>query len=532
MQKIVKSLVLWSLIVLWYSSFALADSDVREACFEDLREILSGMYYYQDWYEDIEEVEYSDLEEELSRKYDNISSFWIDLKEPLFKLRLYSYWEETGYQHPPYSPYPAYEETEQWDEPANEHIIAEEFVEDPDTWEEHFIWCSFMKIDSQDLMEVTSENYWYDWDYESVIANDFRRWNIIWYNRNIAYDYEDEPLARFSRLFVFPEETDNNFFSKYPVKESFPWNVVDIDKFERELSPDDETLEEIAEEREEEYDEEEQERISTRVMWQQGIVADSEDNILSPMMHETDNERFPLFNYYQEIQNIYPDFGDYLALNWVVDFDVLKRMLDRWEEEDLWMLWSVVFDSRAMEHYARQKEFDEEIDMAQNIQDYYDEQLEVVDNFDDHAEEFMEEVEEEDEPSEYIIDIEIEWEWNTNPSEGEHNYEEWEELIIDAEPSEGWKFARFDGDCDWDPCEIEVTRDKNVIAVFEEETDEEETDEEWTDEEETNEEETYEEETDDEEIEEGVIIGIWVLVIIVLLILMWVFISKKNKKEE
>jgi hypothetical protein len=45
-----------------------------------------------------------------------------------------------------------------------------------------------------------------------------------WYTENISYNYNDTPFVKFYRLFIFPEDTKNEYFSKYDVIESFPTN--------------------------------------------------------------------------------------------------------------------------------------------------------------------------------------------------------------------------------------------------------------------------------------------------------------------
>jgi hypothetical protein len=45
-----------------------------------------------------------------------------------------------------------------------------------------------------------------------------------WYNENVSYDYNNIPFVTWYRLFIFPQSTKNDYFSKYDVIESFPTN--------------------------------------------------------------------------------------------------------------------------------------------------------------------------------------------------------------------------------------------------------------------------------------------------------------------
>lgn len=53
------------------------------------------------------------------------------MEDPMFEMRLYSYGKQTGYKHPPVSPFPTYSKSEKWDSPTKEFIIAEEYVKNP-----------------------------------------------------------------------------------------------------------------------------------------------------------------------------------------------------------------------------------------------------------------------------------------------------------------------------------------------------------------------------------------------------------------
>ncbi len=71
---------------------------------------------------------------------------------------------------------------------------------------------------------------------------------------------------------------------------------------------------------------------------------------------------------------------------------------------------------------------------------------------------------------EYILEISVSGGGNTSPSEGEHLYEEGENVELEAESYEGWEFDGWSGNIDSDEEVVEVTigENKSVMAHFEE----------------------------------------------------------------
>jgi len=46
-----------------------------------------------------------------------------------------------------------------------------------------------------------------------------------WYNENVSYNYDSEIFVTWNRLFIYPKETENNYFDRYKIADSFPTNI-------------------------------------------------------------------------------------------------------------------------------------------------------------------------------------------------------------------------------------------------------------------------------------------------------------------
>ncbi len=73
-------------------------------------------------------------------------------------------------------------------------------------------------------------------------------------------------------------------------------------------------------------------------------------------------------------------------------------------------------------------------------------------------------------PEKYELTVHIEGKGSTDPPEGTHEYEQGEEVTVEAVPDDGWKFVEWEGDYEGTEEEITITMDddKEVTAVFEE----------------------------------------------------------------
>ena len=72
---------------------------------------------------------------------------------------------------------------------------------------------------------------------------------------------------------------------------------------------------------------------------------------------------------------------------------------------------------------------------------------------------------------EYTLNIDIVGEGSTTPAEGTHNYEEDEEVTVEAVPADNWEFNEWGGDIEDSEEEITITMDSNksIVANFVEE---------------------------------------------------------------
>ena len=353
-QTFASIVVLWSLFIFQWTHAA---NEVQEQCFEDLKINMQEIVYFGDGRDDVSSMSYSDLESKFSRNYKNMSSFGIDLDEALFELRIYTFGQQTGYIHPPYSPYPIYEKTDKWDEAAKEYIVAEEYVTLP-TGEKQFLSCSFMQIEAQDLMKVTSENYLWDGDIISVIqvnGEDYK----VWYNENESFDPEGNPLVTWRRLFVYPKATQNDYFNKYDVLDQFPTNVVENLKDMYLLDANGEIYQFADGEWRPEW-----EWANAMLDGSSRLYVNDEDGQvieylwdedLAPVEKEGLDQIFALNSYYQAIENKFPEFSEKMAIRWVVHYDTLKEVLATGDDDDFAYVWETVLDPRAITVYALEK---------------------------------------------------------------------------------------------------------------------------------------------------------------------------------
>ncbi len=77
---------------------------------------------------------------------------------------------------------------------------------------------------------------------------------------------------------------------------------------------------------------------------------------------------------------------------------------------------------------------------------------------------------EEEAPNEYVLTVNIDGEGSTDPSEGNHTYEEGTMVTVEATPAEGWNFVEWTGDATGTEATINITMDENksITGHFEE----------------------------------------------------------------
>jgi hypothetical protein len=330
------------------------DSDehrIRTQCFSTLKENLTeaGIIEHTPALLEFNKMTYADVEPLFSENYKNLSSFGIELSEASLEMRVYSFGRQTGYVHPPKLPFPSSYESDTWASPAKEFIIAEEYAVDSAS-QKHFISCAFFTIQSENLLQVTRENYAYDGAMLSLTKVDPKGNYNAWYSQNTSYNYQDEPLVDWTRLFIYPKETQNSYFDKYSVAEAFPANKVQnfnpLLFFQQNLI----VLQ----------DNDETGNVHMKYVLFDGDHQPTEVNLpteLKPISPEGLDKVFPLTSYYQAIEDHFPEFAENLSLRGTLKYETYKKLiiapsLDPETEK----LLNVIVDPRQLARYSLDKE--------------------------------------------------------------------------------------------------------------------------------------------------------------------------------
>ena len=323
-KKLISALVLPSLLPL-FLVFPITTSAADEKqleCFNQLQSSVVSIPSFAPVHEDVKKLVYGDVQREFSPYYKNISSFGVDLRSPDFDMRIYSFGPATGYQHPPFSPFPTYTLSDKWEEPANQFIIAEEYVRNTETNERVFLSCSFMVIDTGSPKKVTAERYLSDGPLTSIVYTAPSGTYKTWYSKNKSYDHTGMEFVTWERLFVYPKSTENNFFSRYTVLDAFPArttddlsNIVNIPKFLK-----------------------------------------GDKDLLNPPEMKGYDTVFALNSYYQAIENTYPKFAEKLALRGVLQYQTVKELLATRGVSEFSAIWDTVLNPNEITKYALLKE--------------------------------------------------------------------------------------------------------------------------------------------------------------------------------
>lgn len=295
---------------------AQSDVNIRSQCFDRLKEQALQIEDFRLARAELEAIDYATLDNRLSRYYQGHSSFGIDVDQPIFDLRVFSFGRQTGYVHPPYSPFPVGAKSEQWKMAAKEFILAEEFIRNPEG-ERQFLGCGFFRIGARDLKSVTADTYLYDGPVSSVMSTQGD--HKFWYNFNTSFNYEDAPQANWYRLFVYPKATQNSYFSRYEVLDSFPGNQLD------DLS----------------------------ILTEAGITARrAEGGDFTELDPVETGSAFALNAYYQAIAGRYPNFADRLALRGVLEYKNLQKILASPNSSAVNYVWDTLLDTKDITRYA------------------------------------------------------------------------------------------------------------------------------------------------------------------------------------
>lgn len=301
-------------------SFA-SEKDIRAQCFVTLKENMREAKIFSEPLKGLQEMSYGGLEPKFSINYKNLASFGLELDKGILEMRLYSFGRQTGYIHPLDLPIPSSTKSDKWKEPAKEFIVAEEFVVDPEG-KKHFLNCAFFSIGSDNLLNVTRENYLYDGEMTSLtkVAKDASY--KAWYSENISFDYNDKPFVDWERLFIYPKLTQNEYFNRYDIAEVFPANMVEsFDVLKFFLA--DMTQVQV-------YDDSGVAAIGYVVKNKNGDFVRAEPPkelaVRATSGPDEFNTGFPLANYYQTIENRFPKFAERLALRGAIKWSTFKKL--------------------------------------------------------------------------------------------------------------------------------------------------------------------------------------------------------------
>lgn len=308
-------------LIAYMPTDAFANEEIQKQCFEDLKVSVSATPAFSYVSEQIKNLTYEDVSAGFSKSYANISSFGIDLLSPDFDQRIYSFGRDTGYQHPPFSPFPTYTLSDKWETPAKEFIISEEYVRNTTTNERVFLSCSFLAIKTGSLKKVTAERYLYDGPLSSVLYTSPDSSYKVWYSKNKSHDHTGMEFVGWERMFVYPKATENQFFSRYSVADAFPARTTDDLR-----------------------------NIVSKVSDLQG-----DKTLLDAPELKGYDTVFALNSYYQAIENSYPKFAEKLALRGVLQYNTVKELLATRGVSEFSALWDTVLDPTGITRYALAK---------------------------------------------------------------------------------------------------------------------------------------------------------------------------------
>tara|TARA_Y100000031_G_scaffold112442_1_gene124163 strand:- start:1759 stop:3066 length:1308 start_codon:yes stop_codon:yes gene_type:complete len=332
------------------SDSSTSKQNIRSQCFTALKENIAEAKIFSEPLKELQKLTYQDLESRFSTNYKELFSFGVEIDRGDIEMRLYSFGRQTGYIHPPDLPLPAYVKSDKWEEPAKEFIVAEEFIVDPEG-EKHFLNCVFFVIDSDNLLNVTRENYLYDGEMISLTKTAKDGSYKAWYSENTSFDYQDKPFVNWKRLFIYPKLTQNDYFNRYDVAEVFPANKVesfDILKFFLEVTSQVQDYDNLGFLETSYFKNENGENVK--------IDPPKEFLPVAATLQDDLSMFFPLADYYQAIENMFPRFAERLSFRGTLEYDTFKKLFAIAEDdEDARVLWNTLGDYRSLANYDLDK---------------------------------------------------------------------------------------------------------------------------------------------------------------------------------
>lgn len=343
------------------SSAQVGDTSVQAQCFDTLRENMFESEFLIVPATTLASISYTEIEADFSAEYGSLSSFDMTTDQQQFSSRIYSFGEQTGYVHPPVSAFPSYTDSDTWSEPAREYVIGEEYVTDQNGVK-HFISCYFLNIGSDDPLSATEDRYAFDTPGISILKTGPSGSYYAWYGENDSYDYNTAPFVTWRKMFVYPQATENDFFSKYAVAQAYPANPVTdfsvLEFFAQDLVK-------VAD-----YDAATGKPVvryfdgyNPDANYEQEIDESTPDPIelfpdpaVLPVAPEGINLIFPLAQYYQAIEALYPDFAATLSLRGTLKFKTYVEIINSaTPNPEINKFLSELGNSRVYDAYYREK---------------------------------------------------------------------------------------------------------------------------------------------------------------------------------
>lgn len=170
-----------------------------------------------------------------------------------------------------------------------------------------------------------------------------------------SFDYASKPLAKWRRLFVYPKSAQNEYFDKYAVADAYPGNKVESLEVLKFFSQPMVRLQAIDENGQAKlkfitFDE----KDSTKAPIELSLPA-----ALSPIVGEGINKTFPLNEYYQAIENRFPEFAKLLSFRGSLKFETFKKLLAEEQTPEVNTVLNTLLDYRQLAGYMASKRINE-----------------------------------------------------------------------------------------------------------------------------------------------------------------------------
>jgi len=313
--------IVWSTTIFLLSGPILSVQAAQDpsSCYDQLKTEMKEVPYLQEAYNMIKNRNYNAIPFGDYTQYSNL--YFPELAPnsnsgyPNFKIRIYGFGEDTGYNHPPRPQIPA--TTELWH--ANEYVLMEEYIR-PSANEEHFLSCGIIKMEGlggNTLMQITENKVQFEDTKSSLLKTDPTDQHRTWYSEGVGYDTSC-PIVKWRRFFVVPKWTQNSYFSRYDFLDVFPHTAVD--NFST-LTFDDAITKEVAQSTCDTLGDQ------TRALLFPTVRAQQEESSAPEITYEGNNRYFPLYTTYEAMAQKFPDLSNHVKVRGVYDFSTIQKMV-------------------------------------------------------------------------------------------------------------------------------------------------------------------------------------------------------------